>query len=195
MALLRAFADAVLIGAGTFRKAQGGFWYPESVFPKAAASFAELRAALGSRPHPLLVVVTASGNIDTSQPALRDCLVITTSEGEARLRGALPSETELAVLGSGRIDCHKLLEFLHARGILAILTEGGPTLVGELLNENLINELFLTLSPHLFGRRSGDGRKSLVSGVDLGGRALSLSSVRRRESYLYLRYRINEPKR
>jgi riboflavin biosynthesis pyrimidine reductase len=193
MGLLRASADAVLIGAGTFRKAQGARWYPEAVYPNARAPFLELRAKLGLRPHPLLVIVTASGDIDTSQPALQDCLVITTSEGEARLRGLLPSGAELAVLGSGRIDCHAMLKVLHGRGLTAILTEGGPTLVGELLRENLIRELFLTLSPHLFGRHPNDGRKSLIEGVDLGGRELTLSSVRRRESYLYLRYGLNVP--
>ena len=70
MALLRAAADAILIGAGNFRKADGDWWYPETVYPAAAKHFAELREQLGLRPHPLLVVVTASGQIDPTQPAL-----------------------------------------------------------------------------------------------------------------------------
>jgi riboflavin biosynthesis pyrimidine reductase len=188
MGLLRAAADAVLIGAGSFRKADGDQWYPESVYPTAAADFAELRQRLGLRPRPLLVVLTASGHIDPAQPALHHCLVITTAHGEARLRGTLPSGARIAVLDGQLIGVRALLDHLHAEGLQVILSEGGPSLVGQLIQEGLIDELFLTSSPRLFGRWSGDGRKSLVDGVDLGGRSLTLSSVRRHESHLFLRY-------
>jgi riboflavin biosynthesis pyrimidine reductase len=115
-------------------------------------------------------------------------LVITSPQGEMHLRGKLPSGARIAVLDAKRIDGHSLLELLHAQGLQVILTEGGPSLVGQLLEEGLIDELFLTTSPRLFGRHSGDKRKSLVEGVDLGRRYLKLSSVRRHESHLYLRY-------
>jgi riboflavin biosynthesis pyrimidine reductase len=188
MGLLRASADAVLIGAGTFRKASGDLWHPETAYPPATALFAELRRALGLRPHPLLVLVTASGQVDPAQPALQDCLVITTTQGEARLGGTLPSGARIVALGTDRIGGLPLLDVLHAQGLRVILTEGGPSLVGGLLKEGLVDELFLTLSPRLFGRWSGDGRRSLVEGVDLGGRDLQLLSVRGHESHLYLRY-------
>jgi len=191
MGLLRAAADAVLMGAGTFRKADGDC-LPETAYPAAGELFAELRKQLGLRTHPLLVVVTASGHLDPAQPALGDCLVITTPHGETRLRGTLPSGARIAVLGAQRIDGRSLLAFLHAQGLHVVLTEGGPSLVGQLLEEGLIDELFLTLSPRLFGRWSGDGRKSLLEGVDLGGRPLKLSSLRRHESHLYLRYALAE---
>jgi riboflavin biosynthesis pyrimidine reductase len=187
MGLLRAAADAVLIGAGTFRKGDGDC-SPEAIYPAAGDLFAELRTQLGLRPHPLLVVVTASGHIDPAHPALSDCLVVTTPHGEARLRGALPSGVRIAVLGAQRVDGRSLLDLLHAQGLEVVLTEGGPSLVGQLVEEGLIDELFLTSSPRLFGRWSGDERKSLIDGVDLHGRPLKLLSVRRHESHLYLRY-------
>jgi len=77
MGLLRATADAVLIGAGTFRKADGDRWYPETIYPKASNHFADLRHQLGLQPHPVLVIVTASGHLDTTQIALDNSLVIT----------------------------------------------------------------------------------------------------------------------
>jgi riboflavin biosynthesis pyrimidine reductase len=80
------------------------------------------------------------------------------------------------------------MELVHAQGAQVILAEGGPTLLGELLKDGLIDELFLTVSPRLFGRWQGDGRKSLVEGVDLSGRQLELLSASRHESHLYLRY-------
>ena len=90
MGLLRACADVVLLGAGTFRKAAGHLWHAESIHPAAAPHFAELRRRLGLRPQPPLVVVTATGEIDPSQPALRDSLIVTTAAGEARLKGRVP---------------------------------------------------------------------------------------------------------
>jgi riboflavin biosynthesis pyrimidine reductase len=191
MGLLRATADAVLIGAGTFRKVSRALWHADSIYPAAGDLFAELRRKLGLRPHPLLVVVSASGDIDPRHPALEDALVVTTPAGEARLRRALPAGARI-VAAEGPVQCRALLDRLRAEGLQAILTEGGPSLVGELYRDGLIDELFLTVSPRLFGRHAGDGRKSLVDGVDLAGAltglGLTLASVRRHESYLFLRY-------
>lgn len=187
MGLLRASADAVLVGGGTFRMAPGGLWHPEAVYPPAAGSYAELRRQLGLRPHPMLVVVTASGHIDPAQPALRDCLILTTPQGEGRLRGNLPEGARVAVPGVAPFAGRALVDLLRAQGLRTLLAEGGPTLVGTLLAKGLVDELFLTTSPRLFGRYLGDGRKALVEGVDLEGCSLELVSVRRHESFLYLR--------
>jgi riboflavin biosynthesis pyrimidine reductase len=185
MGLLRACADAVLLGAGTFRKAAGHLWRAEAIHPEGAPLFAQLRQRLGLAPHPPLVLVSASGEIDAAQPALRDAILVTTPAGEARLRGRLPSTTRVR---SGPIRLGELLEDLRSQGYRRILTEGGPSLASELAAEGLLDELFLTRSPSLFGRLSADGRKSLVDGVDLGGRPVDLLSVRRSDSYLFLRY-------
>jgi riboflavin biosynthesis pyrimidine reductase len=92
------------------------------------------------------------------------------------------------VLGEHRIGGRAMVDFLHAQGLQTILVEGGPTLAGQLFQEGLIDELFLTSSPRLFGRFLGDQRKSLVEGVDLGGGEMELVSLRRHESHLYLRF-------
>jgi riboflavin biosynthesis pyrimidine reductase len=188
MALLRACADAVLIGAGTFRAARRTLWRAESVYPAAAELFADLRKQLGLRPHPLLVVVTASGHIDPSQAALRDSLVVTTPAGEAHLRRALPDGARIAVLDAAPIGGRPLVDLLAAEKLPVVLTEGGPMLFGRLLQEKLVDELFLTTSPRLFGRSEDDRRKSLVESVALSDQSLELVSVRRHESHLFLRY-------
>jgi riboflavin biosynthesis pyrimidine reductase len=188
MGLLRATADAVLIGAGTFRAGAGDLWRPEAVFPEAGDQFAHLRRQLSLRPHPLLVVVTASGHIDPTQPALNDCLIVTTLRGQVTLRGTLPTGARLVALDAEHIEYRSLIDLLHAQGLQVILTEGGPSLVGGLLAAGLLDELFLTSSPRLFGKQPGDGRKSLLEGVDLGGRTMNLLSLRRHGSHLFLRY-------
>jgi riboflavin biosynthesis pyrimidine reductase len=79
---------------------------------------------------------------------------------------------------------------LRAEGHERVLTEGGPSLVGELIAENLLDELFVTVSPRVFGRAPGDDRKSLVHGVELLGTPLELTSARRQGSHLFLRYEL-----
>jgi riboflavin biosynthesis pyrimidine reductase len=191
MGLLRAMADAVLIGAGTLRAGFGDRWLPETVFPAAADDFSKLRERLGLRPRPLLVVVSGSGNIDLAQPAFEDCLILTTPEGDARLRDELPSGARTVVPGVSLSRCQGWLDVLHDLGIKTILCEGGPTVLGELLRAKLVDELFLTTSPRLFGRRSGDGRRSLVEGFDLSGRSMELLSLRSHESHLFMRYALS----
>ena len=64
-------------------------------------------------------------------------------------------------------------------------------LVARLIAEDLLDELFLTVSPALFGRYAGDAKKALVDGLDLGRKPLGLSSVRRHGSHLFLRYTLD----
>jgi hypothetical protein len=60
--------------------------------------------------------------------------------------------------------------------------------VAELVHDRVLDELFVTTSPTLFGRFPDDGRKSLTAGLDLTGAPLELLSLRRHASYLFSRY-------
>ncbi|HEX3852906.1 MAG TPA: dihydrofolate reductase family protein [Polyangiaceae bacterium] len=191
MGLLRACADAVLIGAGTFRKSAGHLWTADRIYPLAAAELAELRGQLGLTAPPQLVLISASGKLDTSEPAAQDAWIITTPKGEAALRSKLPAGARLTVVDSDRLSVRGVLATLRAEGFARVLTEGGPTLFAELVRERLVDELFVTSSPALFGRFPGDDRKSLCNGLDLNGAALELLSVRRHGSHLFQRYALS----
>ena len=160
MGLLRSCADAVLIGAGTLRAARRDLWTADSIFPAAA----DLYARVG-RLRPRLYVVSASGRVDPGLPALRDGVLLT-----------------------GKLPAQEILQRIRADGHQRILCEGGPGLFAELAAAGLLDALFLTLSPRLFGRFEADGRKALTDGRDLGGKELVLRSVRRAGSHLFLRY-------
>jgi riboflavin biosynthesis pyrimidine reductase len=82
---------------------------------------------------------------------------------------------------------------MREAGYARILTEGGPSIVGELAAEGLLDELFLTTSPTLFGRFPDDGRKALTDGADLGGVPLELLSLRRHGSHVFSRYQVLRP--
>lgn len=190
MGLLRMVAGAVVVGASTLRRSPGHRWTAEAIYGPAAADYASTRRALGLSPQPTFVVVSASGNIDTSQPALENAIVVTTGAGAALLESRARSHCRVIAFEGARVDMKAVLRTLRSEGHELVLTEGGPSLFAELLHEGLVDELFLTTSPVLFGRYASDQRKSLAEGLDLAGTALELRSLRRHGSHLFHRYRL-----
>jgi riboflavin biosynthesis pyrimidine reductase len=192
MGLLRACADAVVIGAGTLRATPGHLWTPAHVFPDLAAEFAELRRTLGLIAEPRLVLLTASGDLPLKHPALvKGAIVLTTKAIAKEIGSRLPPACEVIALGAG-----KTLETKHAFGELpkmgfdVVLTEGGPTLMGELVKAGLVDEMFLTLSPVLVGRNQ-ERRLGMVEGVELLPKVpvwSRLLSARRHGDFVFLRY-------
>ena len=192
MGLLRAFADVVLIGAGTLRAEAEHVWSPDRVYPPAAAAYAGLRAQLGLPPELPLAVVSGSGDLDPGLPALAGGLVLTTLAGAERLAGRAPAGLRVIAVGKGdALTAPALIGALRAEGHRSILTEGGPHLFGLLAAAGLVDELFLTLSPVLAGRQRLGTQIGLVEGIallpglDRRGRLLS---ARRSGSHLFLRY-------
>jgi riboflavin biosynthesis pyrimidine reductase len=193
MGLLRACADAVVIGAGTLRATPGHLWTPAHVYPDMATEFISLRSALGRATEPQLVVITARGDIDASHPAvLKGALVITTDDGAKAIGRKLPSTCEVIAMGKGaKVDMREAVAALRARELEVLLTEGGPHLVGQLIDAGLMEEVFLTISPVVAGR-GAEKRLGMVEGVELLpklGVWSALLSARRHGDYLFLRYR------
>jgi riboflavin biosynthesis pyrimidine reductase len=197
MALLRAAADVVLIGAGTFREHRGP-WAARATSPGAADAFAELRRLEGRTANPALAVVTGSGGIEPKEGTARqDTLALTTRAGADALGRSDADLSDVVVLGVGEpLDGAGIVGALRERGFERILTEGGPTLMAQLLDANVVDELFLSVSPVCAGggNRAG-GRLPFTPGIELlPGRGVpgTLRSVKRRHSYLFLRYGLGE---
>jgi riboflavin biosynthesis pyrimidine reductase len=192
MALLRACADAIVMGATTVANSSEGRWTAQGFYPPAAEAHTELRGRLGLRPEPELAIVTGSGRLDLSHPALEaGALVLTTTHGAAVLEGRLPEASTAVPLGEERVELDAALKLLRSRGHRRILTEGGPHMLGSLLEAGLVDELFLTVSPLLAGRNGAGGRLALVQGAELlpdRPHPWELASVRRDRDYLFLRY-------
>lgn len=198
MGILRAAADAVLIGAGTLRDAPGHRWTPAGIDSPRTALYAEFRERLGLPAQPRLIVLTASGSLDLTHPGFSaGALVVTTEAGARRLAGSLPGTCELVVLaGDEGIDVGEVLAVLRRGGMGRILSEAGPMVTRQLLARSLLDELFVTQSPVLVGSDRNDSRAlSGEAGVPVssaGGleRPAALVSARRHGSYLFLRYRL-----
>jgi riboflavin biosynthesis pyrimidine reductase len=197
MGLLRATADVVVVGAGTLRGSNRQRWIAEHVHPASARAFADWRRAMGLAPFPTTVVVTGSGAIPIEHPGLTDpripVVIATTPKGATALRNSrLGANVAVESIGTGGTLTGTDLAALSAGlGAGLVLTEGGPHLMGPLLTDDLVDELFLTIAPQLVGRGDGD-RLGLVEGLALApgsGRWAELRSVRRVGAHLFLRYR------
>ena len=212
MGLLRASAGAVLIGAGTLRPDPGHRWTAAKVYPQAAAEFALLRDSLGLPPEPPLAVVTATGRLPSLTALTPGSLVITTPAGARALAGTLPGTAELVVpagargapqgagsaaraAGSaGSIPADDIVGVLRERGHARVLTEGGPQLFGELVAAGLVDELFLTTSPALFGGAPpAVGMAGRLSPSGKPRARAELLSLRRHGSHLFARYALGKP--
>jgi len=195
MGLLRACAEAILIGSATLSGSPGHVWTAEHVFPPAAAAFRALRRRLGLPDRPTLVVASGSGKIDLGHPGLRrPALLLTSERGRQRLGQA--SNHQVIALGPGpELDPVQMIEAVRQAGHQVVLTEGGPRLLSQLLGAGQVDQLFLTVSPLLAGRAEGEQRSGFIDGVDLLGQDrspwLSLLSAHKQRSHLFLRYLVD----
>ena len=193
MGLLRACADAIVVGAGTMLGSPRGTWRADRAYPDASDAFAELR--LGRSEHAEVVFVTAGRTLDPAHPVLESgAVVLTTAAGKGELRRRVPAATEVVAVNDGSlVDLRLAFGFLAERGHRLILTEGGPRLFSELLALGLVDELFLTVSPLLAGR-GPEPALSLAEGsrllpdVRVEAEVLSLRSG---GEHLFLRYGIS----
>ena len=192
LALVRACADAVVVGSGTLLASPNGTWRVDRAFPAAADALLDLRARRGRPEQPQLAIVSAGGSLVPSHPVLEaGALVLTTPGAASRLRAALPGATEVvAVSDADTVDLAAAVDLLRARGCSIVLTEAGPSMFGSFVASGLVDELFLTVSPVLAGR-GASARLGLVEGVELVPQirvAGRLRSVRTHGSHLFLRY-------
>jgi len=198
MGLLRAVADAVIVGAGTLRSVPQHRWMAQYIYPPLAEVYQQLRINMGKPAPPLNVIVTSQGVIDLELPLFQSgevsVLLVTNTQGEERIRAQnLQPPVQLSVIQSaGPLSAQAILhEVNRIRQCDVILVEGGPRLMGDFFAGQALDELFLTLAPQIAGRDGDVERPGLVKGKrfapehPLWG---TLVSVKRSDSHLFLRY-------
>jgi riboflavin biosynthesis pyrimidine reductase len=203
MGLLRASADAIVVGAGTLRDtAAAHVWLPEHVYPEARDLYLRYRqGVLKKSEPPLNVIVAGSGSVDLRKavfhtPGVR-AIIITSPNGSERLVSngleSLPS-VEARVLDSsdGRIYPQSILKLLRDEfAVKHLLHEGGPALFGDFVAHGCVDELFLTVAPHLAGRDVKRPRPGVISGTEFAPDTapwLKIVSIKQSGDHLYLRY-------
>jgi len=188
--VLRSLADLVLVGAGTART--------EHYRPAQAAElWQQLRPA--GAPQPAIAVVTAKLNVDpdgrliSGAAAGAATIVVTTADAPSDRKAAIARHARIIEAGQHEVDMAAAVTALRSLGYARILCEGGPTLLGQLAAESLVDELCLTTSPLLANGRAG----RIVSPISTGTRPgpatdlatrLSLAHLLADENFLFSRY-------
>jgi riboflavin biosynthesis pyrimidine reductase len=183
---LRGGVDGVLVGAGTVRSERYGRMIPD-------AARRELRRQRGQSDEPLACIVSGRLALDGDIPLLREpsARVAILTASAASLPASAASVEYIRTARDGRLDLAAALGELRARfAVDSILCEGGPHLGLQLLEADLLDELFLSLSPLAAGGEpSGGEALRILAGAELEPPAeLELLDVLRSDSRLFLRY-------
>ncbi|MCB0187184.1 MAG: dihydrofolate reductase family protein, partial [Caldilineaceae bacterium] len=171
MGLLRARADAILMGDVTVTMEPEILFCAESISPNDAAAFTALRKSEGRAELPLVVILSLAGKINWHEPCFQDArsriLLATTSAGAANVNDCdCAASVEVLVLGEEVVDLPRLVTLLYeSYGVRSLLCEGGSRVFANLLDAHLIDEEFVTLCPTFIGRTPTRPRPSYTEGI------------------------------
>lgn len=174
--LLRRLCDVVVVGAGTARVE--GYGLVQASPLVVVSRRGELPAGVADAFH------------DSGRAG--DVLLVTCEEGDPSARAVsrelLGGENVLVCPGRS-VDPRWLRAALAARGLLRVLSEGGPSFLGDSLTAGIVDEVCLTISPLVAGGHRG----RIVAGADLGaGLRPRLSSIVESEGVLLTRWALPE---
>lgn len=184
---LRAAADILIHGKNTAL----GFNHLGRIH---SDEFRKRRAKLGQVVDLAYLIVTNDAS-DDLVPFLKNdfgakAFIVTTEK--AQVSDQLAPWVNVLRFGKDSVDLKAVSNWLFEQKFKVALMEGGPTLLGEFLKEDLIDEIFLTIAPKIFGNEPGK-TLTLVEGVLFTPeqvKKLKLLSVKQIEDELYLRYKV-----
>jgi riboflavin biosynthesis pyrimidine reductase len=181
--LLRSLADVVLVGAETVRRER----YGPVRLPQERR---QGRIAAGRPAVPRLAVVSRSLDLDWGSRAFVDAepesptMVVTGAAADPARLAEARSVAEVLVAGEVGVDLGEALKHLAAQGATVVLCEGGPSVLGQLIAADLLDELCLTLSPTM----GGDPLPVAVAPEAPSLARFALCHSARDDSTLFLRY-------
>lgn len=182
LSALRAVADVILVGAGTARAEGYG-----PARPRTATRAA--RRARGQDEAPRIAIVTRSLELDLTAPLFtevdRPTTIITCASGDLDRRAAAARVADLVVAGDQRVDLAAALVTLRTGGAGVVTCEGGPSLNGDLVAGDLVDEWNLTVAPVLVG---GDAGRASRGPHPIAPTGMELDRVLSDDGYLLTRW-------
>jgi riboflavin biosynthesis pyrimidine reductase len=114
-------------------------------------------------------------------------IILTTRAAPKERRDALAAAgADVVVAGEETVAMDLALQALDERGLRRVDCEGGPHVLGALIDADLVDVLCVTFSPLLAG---GDAGRIAQGPLPPSPRTLELDSVLHHDSALLLRYR------
>jgi riboflavin biosynthesis pyrimidine reductase len=149
--LMRQLADVVLVGAGTVRAEN----YSGAQFSPAQR---QARQHRGQAEVPPIAVLTNTAMLDHDAKLFTRTevapLIFTCADAVADATGRLGSIAEVIDASgsqSDRVDVAAVLKTLADRTMFRVLVEGGPAILGQMIELDLLDELCITIAPLLVG--------------------------------------------
>ena len=184
-ARMRQEADVIVVGASTVR-------IENYSGAQMSASQRQDRQRRGQAEVPPIAVITHSADFEHDAKLFTRAevppLILTsrkTADDARRRFGALAEVIDASGPQSDRVDPAAVLDVLNRRGLRRVLTEGGPSLLGLFIEQNLLDELCVTIAPILVG---GSARR-IATGSGEAHTKMRRSHVLSDEAgYLYTRY-------
>ena len=144
----RALADAVLIGHTSLERDNVRLGLP--------AELQEMRIMRGQTRCPLRVIISNKGRIDDRlkifQSDVSPIIIFSTKRMPRKNQKALQKKATLHLTEAEHVDLAMMLDTLRNQyRVRTLACEGGPTLFRALLEEDLIDQLNLTIAPYMFG--------------------------------------------
>lgn len=180
---LRSVADVILVGAETARREHYG---P----PKLPDARRAMRESDGRPPVPRLAIVSRSLSLEGAERALQPGdggerpIIVTCEASPEESRAQLAEQADVLLAGTDRVEPALALAALRRGGADVVLCEGGPSLLGDLLGAQLVDELCLTLAPVV----GGDPLPVAVLPATAAVSRARLAHVLEADSDLFLRY-------
>jgi 5-amino-6-(5-phosphoribosylamino)uracil reductase len=184
-------ADGVLFGAGTLR----AYGTTMSVLNPLLL---QARKTRSQSPQPIQIVVSASGDLDPQMRFFQQPIprwLITLPGNDVKWQNK--TEFERIVVASvitrednSIINWTATFQRLADLGLQRLAILGGGELVAALFDEDLIDELWLTLCPVVFGGKSAPTPVGGTGFVQSQGKKLQLLKVKQIEQELFLHYRV-----
>ncbi|OBH58221.1 pyrimidine reductase family protein [Mycobacterium sp. E2479] len=179
--ILRGLADVVLVGAGTARAEN----YGPVTLSDAARARRHHEGRIGPPP---IAVVSRSGALPARLFSNPDQPPILVTCARTAARYDLDEDRQhIMVAGADSVDVSRAVAILREQGMHHILCEGGPTLLDELVEADVVTEICVTLAPKLAANQPVGHR--LHPARLPGPVTMSLEHALVSDSYLYLKYR------
>ena len=186
---LRTRADAVMSGARTVDLAP-------VTLGTGGDKYRRMRLKNGLAEHHLRVIVSGSGTIDPEAEIFKHrfspIIILTTERAGKNLKKLIEVADDVVICGDEEIDFSTACQYLNRKwNVKKLLCEGGGEVNDALLRAGVVNEIYLTLCPLIFGGRNAP---TLADGIGVTRLAdavrLKLKSMRRVGDELFLVYSV-----
>lgn len=175
---LRSKVDAILIGKNTVHRDD---------------PLLTVRYAKGE--NPIRIILDSQGTISSDSKILRTCdkvptiIVVSKKISNQNLKKLQKFPVEIIIAGKNSVNIKSLLNNLGKRKIKTVLVEGGGTVNWEFIQNNLFDEILITITPFIIG---GTDAITFVQGKGfdkiIKSPRLRLNTIKKLENYLVLHY-------